>query len=63
MLEVEEYFNENIEELLRRKFVDEDKSVYEIRTELSCFSDTTISYRIIIDWLNKAGIYSRRLKI
>lgn len=47
----------NIEELLRRKFVDENKSINKITNELN------ISYVTTIRWLKLAGVYSRKLKI
>lgn len=46
-----------IEELLRQKYVDENKTVKKIANELQ------ISYVTVIKWLNKAGIYSRKLSI
>lgn len=47
----------NIEELLRIKYVDENKSVEKISNELN------ISYLTTTRWLKLAGIYSRQLKI
>lgn len=46
-----------IEELLRRKFVDENKSIEKIANELG------ISYVTTFRWLRMAGIYSRKLKL
>jgi transposase-like protein len=46
-----------IEEVLRIKYVDENKPLSKIAEELS------ITYRTAFKWLNKAGIYSRRLRI
>lgn len=57
MIEVEQRFQEPIEELLRRLFVDEGKTLYEIADELG------IAYRIVLKWLDKAGIYSRNLRV
>ena len=54
---VEEKLNKNIEEILRVKFVDEDKPAKEIADELQ------ISYATVIRWLNLAGIYSHRLNL
>ena len=45
----------NIEEILRVKFVDENKKVKQISKELN------ISYVTTIRWLKLAGIYSRKL--
>lgn len=47
----------DIEELLRIKFVDENKSIQNITDELQ------ISYVTTIRWLKLAGIYSRMLKL
>lgn len=47
----------SIEELLRIKFVDENKSIQNIANELQ------ISYVTTIRWLKLAGIYSRMLKV
>ena len=57
MLEVEEKLEEDIEEVLRRMFVDENKPTETIAEELS------ISYVTAFKWLRRAGIYSRRLDI
>lgn len=46
-----------IEELLRQKFIDENKSTEKIANELN------ISYATVIRWLKLAGIYSRKLKL
>jgi len=45
-----------IEEILRRKYVDEGKSALAVADELG------VSYATIIKWLKNAGIYGRRLK-
>lgn len=57
MLEVESKFGQPIEEVLRIRFVDEGKTLYEIADELD------IAYRTVLKWLNLAGIYSRNLKL
>ena len=57
MKEIEYELEENIEEVLRRMYVDENKLTEIIATELS------ISYVTAFKWLKKAGIYSRRLDI
>lgn len=57
MLEVEEEYHEPIEELLRRLYVDEDKTLTEISEEIR------VSYRIILQWVLLAGIYSKNLKV
>lgn len=46
-----------IEEVLRRLFVDENKTQYQIAEELS------ISYLTVIRWLKKAGIRHRRIDL
>jgi len=56
MKQVEQSLGEPLEEALRRKFVDENKNLYVIADELG------ISYRVVLDWLKKAGIYSRDLR-
>lgn len=48
---------EKIEEILRRKFVDENKQIMEIANELQ------ISYPTVCKTLKLAGIYSRMLKL
>jgi hypothetical protein len=55
MLEIEKQFGEPIEELLRRLFVDENKNLYDMASELG------VAYRNILKWLKLAGIYSRKL--
>jgi len=57
MLTVEEREKENVEEILRRKYVDESKSKAVIAKEL------LISYATVYRWLQLAGIYSHRLHI
>lgn len=57
MKQVENKHNINLEELLRQKYVDENKPVRLIAEELD------VGYCNIVKWLNKAGIYSRKLKI
>jgi response regulator of citrate/malate metabolism len=46
-----------IEEILRHKFVDENKSTEKIAQELN------ISYLTCFRWLQMAGIHSRMLKL
>ena len=57
MKRVETTINQPIEEALRRKYVDENKSAHEIASELG------VAYRIIVKWLKLCGVYSRRLRI
>lgn len=57
MKTIENKFNLNVEELLRQKYVDENKSTLQIAEELN------ISHVTVIKWLSLAGIYSHRLKI
>lgn len=54
---METKFNQCVEELLRQKYVDENKPPAQIATELG------IGFVTTINWLKLAGIYSRRLKI
>ena len=57
MMRVESENNVEIEELLRQKFVDENKTIEKISNELQ------ISYVTTIKWLKLSGIYSRMLNI
>ena len=57
MLEVEQRFDEPAEELLRRFYVDEHKSVHEIASIIGT------TYAIAHKWLKLAGIYSRQLNL
>ena len=57
MLEVEQRLGEPVEELLRRFYVDEHKSVHEIATIIG------VTYGIAHKWLKLAGIYSRQLNL
>lgn len=57
MLQVEENQGIKIEGLLRRMFVDENKSLHSMTEELK------ISYPVVISWLKQAGIYSRKLRV
>lgn len=57
MLEVEHDLGEPIEEYLRRRFVDDNINPYELAKEMG------IAYRILFQWLDRVGIYSRRLGI
>lgn len=55
MKHVENKFNANLEELLRRMYVDSDMSINSISKELS------INYRTTWKWLKMSGIYSHKL--
>ena len=55
MIEIEELFNEPVEELLRRKYVDENKTIQTISSEIG------VHYEYAQKWLKKAGIYSKHL--
>lgn len=55
MLEIERNHTEPLEEMLRRKFVDEHMNLYDLA------QDVGISYRTLLKWLKLCGIYSRRL--
>lgn len=57
MLEIEQKLNQNIEEVLRCKFVDENKPAHQIATELN------ISYVTVLRWLALAGVRSRRINL
>lgn len=57
MQQIEQRLGIPIEELLRIKYVDENKSHSQIATELN------IDYTTVIYWLKKAGIYSRKLRL
>jgi DNA-binding transcriptional regulator LsrR (DeoR family) len=57
MIGIEERFGEELEELLRRLYVDEGKTNEEVAQTLSI---TKVS---AIRWLEKAGIYSHKLDI
>lgn len=57
MLEIETKLGEEIEEILRRLFVDENKSQIEIANELN------LSYVTVVKWLRLAGVRSRKLNI
>lgn len=57
MLAAEQRINEELEEALRRKFVDENKPIKQIADELGA------SYEAVVKWLKMAGVYSRRLRI
>ncbi len=48
---------EDIEETLRRLFVDEHMSYMDIAKQLN------ISYVTVIKWLRLAGVYSRKLNV
>lgn len=55
ILHIEEKFNESIEELLRKLYVDENHSIHTLARELG------ITYVSAYKWLNRAGIYSHKL--
>lgn len=57
MLQIEQSKGEDIEETLRRMFVDENMPTETIADELS------ISYVTAFKWLNLAGVHSRKLDI
>jgi hypothetical protein len=57
MLHVESIQNKPIEEVLRIKFVDENKSIQQIGAELGT------SYVTTLIWLKEAGIYGRKINL
>lgn len=57
MKSIETKLGDDIEEILRKKYVDENKSTKQIANELN------ISYVTAFRWIQKAGIYSRKLSI
>jgi transposase len=57
MQQIEQREGECIEEILRRKYVDENKLITLIAKELQ------ISYVTTYKWLNLAGIHSRKLNL
>lgn len=57
MRQVEANQGMEIEELLRRLFVDENRSIEAIATKLN------VSYPVVISWLRQAGIYGRKLNL
>lgn len=57
MLEVESKVGMGIEEFLRVRFVDENKTLYEISEE------SGVAYRTVLKWLYLSGVYSRNLKV
>lgn len=57
MLEVEHDLGESVESYMRRRFVDDNVTLYELSDEMN------VSYRMVLKWLKMAGIYSRRLGI
>lgn len=56
ILQVEEKFGVNIEELLRKLYVDEGKTSRVIAQEIG------VAYMTVQKWLPRAGIYSHKLK-
>lgn len=57
MTSIESREGDLLEETLRKKFVDENKSTQQIADDLQ------VSYLTAYRWLQKAGIYSRKLKL
>lgn len=57
MIRAEKRIGEPLEEALRRKFVDENKSIHTIKDELGASYDATHK------WLKMCGVYSRKLRI
>lgn len=57
MKQIELTYGEEIEEVLRILFVDQNKTQKEIATELH------ISYLTVIRWLRASGVRSRRLTL
>lgn len=55
MLEVEKTFGESVDEVLRRMYVDENKSVKEISKEIG------VGYVTTTKWLHKSNITARRI--
>ncbi|MDD2493883.1 MAG: DUF1492 domain-containing protein [Tissierellia bacterium] len=55
MLLIENNKKQNIEELLRIMYVDQNMNIHDICRELN------ISYVTALKWLGQAGIYSRML--
>lgn len=53
--QIETTKGEEMEELLRRYYVDEHLTQYQIAKELN------VSYLTVIRWLKRAGIHSRKL--
>lgn len=56
MLQIEEQFGTNIEELLRRLYVDEDFTIKEISSHIG------VAYVAVFRWLKQSGIYSKKLE-
>lgn len=57
MLSIEAKTKEDIEETLRRLYVDEGMLSHDIAKHLN------ISYVTTLKWLSQAGIYSRKLRV
>lgn len=57
MLQVEKKIGGNVEEALRKMYVDDNMSVRDISAELG------VSYVTTHRWLKKAGVRSRRVKV
>lgn len=56
MLRLEREYNTSIEELLRKLYIDEEKTIEEISEELLLAPGTTFK------WLKLAGIRTRKMK-
>lgn len=57
MKQIESNYGEDVEEILRRMFVDEHLSQAEIGKRLG------ISYATVYSWLHRAGVRSRKLDV
>lgn len=54
---IESRYGLNIEEILRKLFVDEDKSHMAIASELG------VTYLTVVRWLDRAGVRSRKIDL
>ena len=57
MLEIERLFGEEVEEVIRKLYVDDNVSLLDMCDILS------ISNLALLSWLKQAGIYSRKLDL
>jgi transposase len=57
VMTIERMYGFPIEEVLRKKYVDEGKPALQLADELG------VSYATVIAWLKKAGIYGRKLNL
>lgn len=57
MLEIEKNRGVDVEEVIRQLYVDKNVRMHELCEELS------ISHTTALEWLSKAGIYSRKLDL